>query len=345
MKTVSIIIPAYNAEAFIKNCIDSILAQSYKDFEIVIVNDGSKDSTLEIIKEYEKADNRIRVISKENGGVSSARNEGLKNASGDYVTFVDADDALTPTALEDMVSLMSDDTDFVVCSHNDIRFNKKPYIEIPAVYKADEIDKKFIEFDRVTWWPWAKLYRRSVISDNNLEYDLSVNFAEDHIFNLLFAKHIKGNVVVSDKVVYNYYCLRGGLCSKYYPDFNNLQKYVYLKIVDYFNGDISREYEKHYVGCYLKGCVDYYIAWLAPNKAAIALNETFELFSDIADEEILKEYFAPKQYELIKKKDYKALTVNYTILNPRKTVVRKIARKGRQIIEKTKVLKIFLKDY
>lgn len=336
MIKISIIIPAYNASRYIESCINSMLCQTFSDFEIIVVNDGSKDNTLEILNNLKEKDSRIKVFSQENQGVSAARNAGIKKAGGEFITFVDADDILLETALEDMLSLMTDDTDFVVCSHNEVRFKEVAYLEIPAKYSADELYDNFIKFDEVTWWPWGKMFRRSVITENNLEYDKSVSFGEDHIFNLLYAKHIKNNVVISDKVVYNYYYIRGGLCSKYYSNMDELQKYIYFKIVDFF-GTIPRKYEKYYVGNYLKGCVDYYIAWLSPKNAEKQLNKTFNLYNDIADDEILKEYFTPKQFEYIKHKKFNRLIFDYTLNNPRKTIVRKSARFVRRFLEKIQI--------
>lgn len=332
MNTVSVIIPAYNAGPFIENCISSILSQSYQDFEIVVVNDGSTDNTLSLLESIQKKDSRLKIISQNNSGVSSARNTGLKNAEGTYVTFVDADDTLLPNALEIMVSHMDDNTDFAVFSHNEVKLRANPHLEAPARYKKTELNDNFRNFDRTIWWPWGKIFRRSVIFENDLQYDTSISFGEDHIFNLLFAKHMKGDVVISNKVVYNYYYIRGGLCSKYYPNMHSLQKYVYLKIADYF-GDIPRKYEKLYVGSYLKGCVDYYIAWLPFSKAKKLIKETLEVYSDVADDEILQEYFSPKQYSLIKEESWGSFIIDYSLHNIRKTIIRKYIRKIRRFIE------------
>lgn len=333
MKSVSIVIPAYNAAAFIENCINSALNQTYKNFEIIVVNDGSTDNTLEILERLKKKDSRIKIFSQKNAGVSCARNKGIKEASGELITFVDADDTLLENALEIMVNLMADDVDFVVCSHNEVRFKEVPYLEAPVCYNADELNDNFIKFDEVTWWPWGKMYRRSIIADNALEYDRSITFGEDHIFNLLYAKHIKNKTVVSDKIVYNYYYIRGGLCSKYYANMHELQKYVLLKIADYFDGNLPREYHKYYTGCYLRGCVDYYIAWLSPKKAEKAVLETIDIYSDLLDDEILGEYFTQKQQAFIKSKKIKQFIFDYTIHNPRKTIVRKVGRTARRMLE------------
>ncbi len=340
---ISIVIPAYNAAAFIAKTLDSILAQTYKSFEVVIINDGSKDDTLKIIEEYAEKDERIRVFTQENGGVSAARNTALTKIRGKYITYIDADDSVPPNALEDLISLMTDDVDFVVGSHNEVRIGMREHHEKPAVFEAGELEEKFRQFDPVIWWPWGKLLRASIILDNGLTYDKSITFGEDHIFNLLYAKHIKGKVVVTDKIVYNYHYIRGGLCSKYYANMNELQKYVYYKIEDFFGGHDSTPYEirVHYSGAYLKGLVDYYAAWCSFNTAVDKIKESFETYADIIDDHTVQHHFSPEQYEFYKKGDYRALTKDYIIKNPQKTVLRKGKRAVRRFLELQQ--RIFLK--
>lgn len=102
-KLVSIIVPIYNTEKYLKKCIDSILVQTYDNLEVILVNDGSSDDSLNICKKYESFDSRIRIIDKKNGGLSSARNAGLDVCKGDYITFVDSDDYLEKEAIELLV--------------------------------------------------------------------------------------------------------------------------------------------------------------------------------------------------------------------------------------------------
>ena len=103
MKKVSIVIPIYNSEKYLQTCLDSILAQTLKEIEIIAVNDGSKDRSREIIEEYQKRyPSTIHVINKENGGMSDARNKGVEKATGEYISFVDSDDYIEPTMLEKM---------------------------------------------------------------------------------------------------------------------------------------------------------------------------------------------------------------------------------------------------
>lgn len=340
-KLVSVVIPAYNAEAFIENCINSILRQSYQTFEIVVVNDGSKDNTLEILNRLAKADSRVKVYSKKNGGVSAARNNALSLATGDYITCVDADDDLPDDALKNMVSLMKDDVDFVVCSHNQIRFKTAAHIETPAVIKPEELNDKFMLFDKTIWWPWGKLFRRSIISENNLAYDPDVTFGEDHLFNLLYAKHITGKVVISDIIAYNYYLIRGGLCSKYYPDMNKIQKRVDEGITNFFGGiDYTpKEYIHYYSAYHFMGCVEYYITWGSKNEAIKRINETIDIYGDWLDDTALSEFFSDKQIEYIRKRNIDKFVFDYSLNHPRKTIIRKYLHKVKVLIEKMQKLK------
>ena len=339
---VSIVIPAYNAALFIESCVNSILNQSYDNFEIIIVNDGSKDNTAEILGRLAEKDNRIHIISQENKGVSAARNSGLASIKGKFLTFVDADDELEENALENMVSMMKDGVDLLVCSHNEVRFSKVPHIHEKKIITNSERNERFREFDRVVWWPWGKMFRADIIRYNNLRYDESINFGEDHLFNLLYGKYMTGSVVISDIIVYNYYYIRGGLCSKYYPDFNRLQKYILIQMADFFGGieNFPKEQKNLYFGSYLRGCIDYYAAWLSFGRAAEKISETFEMYDELISDEILSEQFTPEQCGLINNKDYKSFTKNYIINNPRNTVIRKYARKGRRALEKMQ--RIFL---
>lgn len=342
-KLVSVIIPAYNAAVFIESTINSVLCQTYENFEIIVVNDGSVDNTLDIVTRIAEKDPRVKVFTQENGGVSAARNTALSKASGEYITCVDADDSLPKNGIETLVGLMRDDVDFVVCSHNEIRFSSTPHIEKPCEFTKQEINDNFRDFDRSVWWPWGKLLRRSIIEENNLRYDINITFGEDHVFNLLYAKHMKGKAVISDKVAYNYHFIRGGLCSKYYPDMNRVQKIVFYKIADYFGGlnKIPRKYQELYAGNYMIGCINYYLTWLPFKKATLKVEETINDYSDIVDDETMKMFVSDKQFGLIKNKDFKGFCVDYIIHNPKETIYRKLRRTVRRILELMQ--RIFLK--
>lgn len=335
MNKISIIIPAYNAAGFIENCITSIQAQTYQDFEIVVVNDGSKDSTLDILKRLAKEDSRIVIVDQKNGGVSAARNVALKKATGEFLTMVDADDALPENALKSMVELMKDDVDLVIGSHMQIRIGKTPYIEPNVEFYKGEVNDSFRKVDPKIWFPWAKLFRRSVVTRNNIAYDTNISYGEDHIFNLAYIKNMTGKIVCTNQIVYNYYSIRGGLCAKYYPNMHELQKYVLNGIANYFGGRESfpEEYIVHYTGCYLLGCFDYYIAWCGKSEAVKKVEESLKVFDDMMLEKTWKNFFSDAQLLWIKNKDYEMLVNDYIKHNPKKTILRKYKRKVRRVLE------------
>ena len=115
MTEVSVVINMYNSEKYLRKCIDSVLAQTFTDFELILVNDGSKDHSLDICKEYAEKDKRIRIVDKENGGLADARNAGLDAAKGKYLEFIDADDWIEPDLLEKCVTKLHEtDADIVI---------------------------------------------------------------------------------------------------------------------------------------------------------------------------------------------------------------------------------------
>lgn len=177
---ISVIVPIYKAEQYIHRCVDSILAQSYTDFELLLIDDGSPDGCGVICDEYSAKDSRVRVFHKENRGVSSARNLGLDNAQGEWITFVDSDDWIDCDFLE---KLMVDDcTDLVVGG------NIRPSGELKQA-----ADKQYNALSMAAFLeehlngsllraPWGKLLRYSIIDSNHIRFDEQVRFGEDTIF-------------------------------------------------------------------------------------------------------------------------------------------------------------------
>lgn len=190
--TISIIIPCYNSAKYLRACMDSVLAQTFADFEAILIDDGSKDDTLAIAREIERSDPRVHVLAKENGGVAAARNLGLDHARGEWVTFVDSDDLLPQDALETLFSGVDEDTDMVVCAHE--TFNESGALEtvIPQARWMDKTGRtrqravclRLIEGDCVLNLMCNKLHRRSLIEREQLRLVPGVKMAEDALFNL-----------------------------------------------------------------------------------------------------------------------------------------------------------------
>ncbi len=207
--TVSIVVPVYRCEKYLAACIDSIKCQSHKNLEIILIDDGSPDNSGKICDEIALSDERIKVIHKENGGVSSARNCGIDNATGEYIMFVDSDDLIDAHICEHLVSVMKEDCELAVCRYNEHagftdRFvsDTKADAELVAEYKnKKEIFLCLVEA-RILNCPYAKLFKRSLIGD--LRYDNSITLGEDLLFNLEYLKKISGSVRISEYIGYLY---------------------------------------------------------------------------------------------------------------------------------------------
>lgn len=187
---ISVIVPIYNSENYLHRCIDSILIQSYTNFELLLIDDGSKDNSGCICEEYALKDSRVRVFHKENGGVSSARNLGLDNVNGEWVTFVDSDDWIS----EDYFSFFCNSclSDLVVC---DYKTNNRSC----SVIRCDQINtvegvkehlNKYLS-DVIYRCPWGKFFRNIIIKQNKLRFDERLTFAEDSLFVINYLLYVK----------------------------------------------------------------------------------------------------------------------------------------------------------
>lgn len=168
MPHISIIIPAYNAEKYIKKCLDSLLKQTKKEIEIIVINDGSTDKTEEIVKSYN--DKRIKYFKNKNQGIGKTRNYGIRQATGDYIMFIDSDDYVEKDACELMYNkAASNNLDIVICDfykeYDDGRIEEvhTPHFENSSLEENPDIITEYL-------CPWAKIYRRSLIVDNNIKF-------------------------------------------------------------------------------------------------------------------------------------------------------------------------------
>ena len=202
MKKISVIIPMFNAAKHLNRSFVTILNQTYKNLEIIVVNDGSTDNTLETVENFKKNDSRIVILNVEKSGVSHARNEGLKIASGDYIQFVDADDELELNYFDLQLNLLeSTNSDCVICN------NVHPFFYTHFTDRVyDMNDKKdFFEFYQHTFaptLPWSKLYKREAVE--GIFFDENLTFAEDEAFFCKCMLRIK-KIATTSKVLYHYY--------------------------------------------------------------------------------------------------------------------------------------------
>jgi glycosyltransferase involved in cell wall biosynthesis len=209
-------------------CAESILNQNFHDFELILVDDGSKDNRGRICEELAKKDERIRVIHKTNGGVSSARNAGLAQSAGDWIVFVDSDDRINDTFLEDHYALIQrNEADLSISGLQMETWDEGKIASLEyyggkdQLYTVKELlDAKEIDYPTICIsGPWCKMYRASIIRNEHLQFDETMALGEDSCFVHAFLEHVK-TVVFSSKFHYRYYRGNGdSLFSKYHDNF------------------------------------------------------------------------------------------------------------------------------
>lgn len=263
----SIVIPIFNSEKYLNKCIDSIFKYHKANIEVILINDGSTDKSLEICKQYESKYSNIVLINKKNEGQGIARNYGIKVATGDYITFVDSDDFFEDDVLDYINDYIEKQKlDFYIFNWNYV-FNDKKIKnvrndKVQLFYKEDMKFKLFL--DNMVWpnkensygsAVWAKFYNLKIIKENNIKFHSEREmFSEDLIFNLEYIEHIN-NVVVLDKTIYCYYQNSTSYKNKYHGDYidklNNI--YFYFKEKGYLSNEYkSRIYIRLF--SYIKSC-------------------------------------------------------------------------------------------
>jgi glycosyltransferase involved in cell wall biosynthesis len=213
---ISIIVPVYKVEIYLKECLDSILNQTYENIELILVNDGSPDSSGDICESYKEKDSRIRVFHQENKGVSKARNFGITEATGDYVCFIDSDDWIQGSYLADFFYNGNYNADVYlqgyINKYADEKLNNQINFITNEFYTVQLLKEGYIYSERnnIINSPCFKLFRRDIIKENNIEFDPSICYGEDHLFVLNYFLHIK-NMSVSNQAGYHY-VHRGNIC-------------------------------------------------------------------------------------------------------------------------------------
>lgn len=216
---ISIIVPIYKVEKVLPQCLDSLISQTYKKLEIICVNDGSPDASLEILEEYAKRDQRIKIITRPNGGLSAARNTGLKHARGQYIGFVDSDDWCNPDMFEVLKKLIeSTESDFVNCGarlYDDKKavFQEENYFSLGMLcnnLEGKKLAKEVLQ-DRIFEFNvtvWSKLFRQTFLEKHSLKFKEGY-VHEDEFFYLDYIDHIESFAFTKQKL-YNYRVNRGG---------------------------------------------------------------------------------------------------------------------------------------
>lgn len=204
-KKLSIIIPCYNSECYIERCLNSLINQKYKNVEIIVVDDGSTDSSGQIIRNIAKNDNRIRYIHKDNTGVSDTRNVGLQIATGGFITFVDSDDTVLPDIYTQLMPYFDEyDAAIVHCGYRRIESDRIKEVGNSGkvfFFKGDEVVSGLLRGNLFTAGVWNKIYRKNILSE--IYFDKKYKMNEDVLFNFYVFKNAN-NAVYIDKPFYEY---------------------------------------------------------------------------------------------------------------------------------------------
>lgn len=251
---ISVIIPVYNVEKYIFSSVKSILNQTYSNLQIILVDDGSTDKSGEMCDELEKMDSRISVIHKENGGVSSARNVGLKNATGKYVGFVDPDDLINKNMYERMHNVIVEtDSDCILCnskiiySYDEVDIGRNELKPFETFDTIEALRKSFGTDNSIIAKVWDKLFKKKIIE--NILFDETLTNGEDTLFCFNAIRNCK-KICALDEILY-YYLMRNDSAIKKVDSKKAIQMYevkksIYDIALQYDDSEIEKNIEKSY---------------------------------------------------------------------------------------------------
>ncbi len=229
IELISVIVPVYNVEKYLARCIDSILVQTYKNIEILLIDDGALDNSGNICDEYEKKDMRVKVIHKKNGGLSDARNCGIENATGDFLSFIDSDDWIEPEFLETLYnSLKENNADISVVGINKFYDDGRVVEEIcPPVGCVDDTTQRCMLLERYMVYSvvaWNKLYKKEMFDE--IRYPKGYIHEDEYVAHKLMYKAER--VCFSDRPLYNYYQRTNSIMGAFREEMSEKNFYYYL---------------------------------------------------------------------------------------------------------------------
>lgn len=237
---ISIVVPVYKVEKYLAKCIESVLVQSYKDWELILVDDGSPDNSGKICDNYAVKDSRIKVIHKENGGVTAARRDGVKISSGEWITFVDSDDTLPPNALE--ILLANSENVDTVCACLLSSSGRKWTHEKIGTFSREEYIIGLVSGE-IYGYCYASLYKKNLFTDKSMSIDRTIPIGEDVLMRIELALNGNRFRTISN-VVYNYFdntssVMNTKVCSpSYYNRFFEIRNEIISSVVN-LNNDLN----------------------------------------------------------------------------------------------------------
>lgn len=314
MSIISIVVPVYNMKPYIEHCLESLIHQTYKDFEIIIVDDGSNDGSEDICNKFAGKYENISVIHKKNGGLSTARNVGIEHASGKYIVFPDPDDWVEPDYLETFVKLLNDYPTSLACVGHYITDEQGARRHINCdkilVFKGNEALTALMQSKYYCGFSSTKLYEMDIIRSNKLYFDPELGMAQDLHFTFRYIE-IVGSVVYDTKPVYHYYQLSGGVTTSGLSPRRISGLKTYEKIYDMAK-------DKYPEAAIMARCTLANLSLALVDKYYIGKTKDRELLM-LLKTNIRKNvsYFLKSQYSVIRKSEMiiaSVSTVNYYVL-------------------------------
>lgn len=238
---VSIIVPVYNASKTLDRCVKSLIDQTYKNIEIILIDDGSQDNSGSLCDEYKLKDKRIKVIHKSNGGVSSARNKGFKESTGDFILCVDSDDYVNDNYVEIFMKAIEEFPEYghYWCGIRMIEENEKStYFIMDQTHKYSFFDKKQIQYlstQLYGLYPYAKLYDRNYILEHDMNMDENITLGEDALFNYQYLDEKENDSIlfINETPYFYMRSQNDSLDTKYYSNLYDIYKYNNAKYNEY----------------------------------------------------------------------------------------------------------------
>ena len=277
---ISVILPVYNAEKYLRYTLDSVLGGSFSDFEIVAVNDGSKDSSLAILEEYRERDARVKVIDKPNTGVSDTRNVGIAAAEGDYIAFLDADDVYSPEYLERMYSVAEAyGADVTVCSYMTFRGDAPTFPTAESREAKPTTIRELLDTGLMTSM-CVKLIKRGIFENNNICFSNDYRYSEDLFCSWKICAISKSTYLISDKL-YGYRLTGHGATSKFYDNLYRQYKKAFEDIRSFLHEHNLEQEEKDLDLSFTRG-LPAFLLMIARKNATIRskVNEIKEILQD-----------------------------------------------------------------
>jgi glycosyltransferase involved in cell wall biosynthesis len=223
---ISVIVPVYNTERYLHQCIQSILSQSFTDFEVLVIDDGSIDGSGEICDEYANNDERVSVFHRENGGVTAARKSGVQKSIGNYIIFVDSDDTIRSDAMEILLNAIYD-FDIVIANNS-----------VEKVLSSTEYIHELL-LGNISLSPWARIFKRTLFDESVFNFGADITHGEDYLMNLYLARNASKIKYITN-TVYNYFNRTGSISSVF------VKTLTYEKLFDQYIQDFLHLYPKEY---------------------------------------------------------------------------------------------------